>query len=226
MPLQPSRFVMLCAAGALLAAQVDSASAEDFSVGTENATSDFDLDGVSQTHGSLGVNNASATILAVDLPLTFTSVGVVSTTLDVTAVGGNIGAIASGISPRGIGVDGQIFAAQMEDNEGITLDVSSVGSSVVITGLTLVSVRDDFFPFTQLTLTGATFGGGDNTWDGEFDDLPLVFDAGVSSVTITSNSGGDAGFSIGGVSLAVPEPTSAALLIAASLLGWRRQRPA
>ncbi len=196
----------------------------DFTVGTAN-TSNFDLDGpVLETQGDLGTNTAQATIFAPNLPTEFVTGGVTALTLDVVGSrlggNGNIASEATTLSPDGIGVVGGILSDELGPGEALSFSLSSVstGAQPVITGLVLDSFRDSFFPFSTFTLTGATFNGGDTTFDGEFDDLPLAFDNPVSSVTITSTTGdGASDFVVSGVSVAIPEPGSIVLLLTASL---------
>lgn len=200
---------------------------------SDSADLDFDGSGT-ETNGDLGINSLTFTLTGSELPSDPEFANILSMGITFSAPSGfTLTSIGSGISPFGIGMTspGEFAPSAVELNAGegevLTISVSSTssvpGQQVVLSGVAMNDWRN-FFPVSELTLTGATFDGGQSVLTGGggvSGPIPdLVFDSGVSSFSLES-TGGD-GIRLSSlrfaVTNAVPEP-STALFVAPTVAG-------
>ncbi|MEZ6092712.1 MAG: PEP-CTERM sorting domain-containing protein [Pirellulaceae bacterium] len=209
-----------------------------------NNTADLDFDGLGgQTNGSLFVNSKSFTLLNSDLMGDPEFADITSVTITFSGPAGyNLSSWGQGIGDHGIGLT---YAAESAFNgpllssgvgEVLNVSVSSTssvsGKEVKLSGVGFNDWRN-FFPVSEVTLSGATFDGGQNVFTGFGDaggPIPeLQFDSPVDFFAMEST--GTDGFRLQDIRLsvasAVPEPGIAYGLVA-GLFGFvissRRRR--
>ncbi len=127
-----------------------------------------------------------------------------------------------------------VFGFSENVGEILQVSVSSTSTSgefVQLQGIEFNSWRNTF-PFSEVTLTGATFGGGNTvlTGDGSSAPLPILdFDNGVNTFFVES-TGSDlirmANIRLSVSSSAVPEPHSSLpmIMLTGGLLARRKRR--
>ncbi len=227
---------LFCAADDSLADIVATTSTLD------NAFLDFDGTGM-ETDGSLGQPAAIFVLTGSDIPADAEFANITSLTISFDVGGGTttgklLSGRAGGIIPPGIGV----FSTGETDpeaigslggatNELLSISVSSTSSNgdvVALTGVEFNSWRN-FFPFSEVGLSGATFGGGQTVLTGK-DGLSgpdpfLLFDNSVNSFSV---QGMGEPIRIANIRLgvsSVPEPGMLSLLGAGTIgLALRRRR--
>lgn len=194
----------------------------------DSAALDFDGGGV-ETDGSLGVNSKMFSLSGSEIPSDPEFANITSIQLDFGANAGNeLSARAGGILPPGIGIARTIETADenvgsLSNSEILSMSVSSTSTiaaeQVLFSGIQFNSWRN-FFPFSEVTLTGATFNGGQTVLtgaDGLSGPTPLLmFDAPVSSFSVESTGADDIRMSDIRLTVSsIPEPGSAAMLLTA-----------
>ncbi len=206
----------------------------------DSADLDFDGAGI-ETSGDLGTNSMVFNLASAGIPSTPEFANITSISLSFsTPVGTTLSAGGGGILPPGIGMT---FPGEFSPNvtgfsenvgEILQVSVSSTSTSgevVQLQGIEFNNWRNTF-PFSEVTLTGATFGGGNNVLTGS-DTSPLSpildFDNGVSTFFVES-TGNDlirmANIRLSVSSSAVPEPMSALpmIMLTGGLLARRKRR--
>jgi hypothetical protein len=204
----------------------------------DSAGLDFDGSGA-ETYGDLGVATRTFAYSGETIPDApgFTQIGSMTLTFQ-SATGTTFSAGGVGISANGIGLTypgesgpGDIESLSDGAGEVMSLFVSSTstipGEQVAFTGLTINSWRNGF-PLSEVTLSGATFAGGQTVLTGGSGVSPeIVFDAPVFGFSIESTGPDPIRLaSIRLATTAVPEPASGVVcgIVAIGLGGVRDVR--
>ena len=202
-------------------------------------SSDLDFDGGgSETFGDLGVSTVNFLLTGSDIPAgaEFSAITSISLTFQ-SGAGTTISADGGGIVPPGIGMThpGEFGPSVPFMNnlvgEVMTVSISSTstnGDEVTLGGVEFNSWRN-VFPVSEVTVSGATFDGGQTVLTGDFSSSPspvLQFDSGVNSFSVEST--GSDGIKMANIRLSVspvPEPAGALFAgVAFAGLAMRRKR--
>ncbi len=163
----------------------------------------LDFDGAGQvSDGNLEFATADFFLTGTEIPADADFAGITSMTISFQVGAGSpagtfLSARAGGIIPPGIGIStlnestaeniGSLGGAA---NESLSVSVSSTssnGDAVYLTGVEFNSWRN-FFPFSEVGLSGATFGGGQAILTGKDGaagpDPILIFDNPVNAFTV------------------------------------------
>lgn len=202
----------------------------------------FDFDGAgSETSGSFNTATQSFVLTGSQLPNDSEFESITSLTVSFQSAGAgmtSLSGIAGGINQPGIGVAtsgetipdyvGSLGGAAGESLSVSVTSTSTNGDFVTLTGVEFVSWRN-FFPFSEVELSSATFGGGQTLFtgmDGSNGPLPILSFDNPTNLFQVAGLGEPiriANIRLG-VSSAVPEPGMTGLLGLGILGGIFRRR--
>ncbi|MEM7454440.1 MAG: hypothetical protein AAF456_08820 [Planctomycetota bacterium] len=230
--------IRICMGCALLVFAANACGDVVLTTATINSSA-LDFDGsISETFGDLGTNSVNFFLTGATIPAGPEFSGITSISISFeSAPGTTLSADGGGIVPPGIGMThpGEFGPSVpfMNNNVGENLMVSitstsTTGEQVLLSGIEFNSWRN-FFPFSEATVVGATFAGGQTVLTGNTTTSPdpiLDFDNPVSSFNVEST--GSDGIKMANIRLSVspiPEPAGAAIAgLAIFGCGVRRRR--